>query len=217
MKKLQKIGGVSALIAAATYIFAMVLLSTTLAPIIDTKLSIGSYMKFLVDNESLIFIWHFAMYFVNGVALTILAIALYERLKEDAPQLIKIATGFGFIWITLIILSGLIVNYGNGILIDLYHKGSPNIDILKQVLETITNAIDSSDRLVGCLWIGLISLIALKNNKFPKFINIFGIIISIAGLIGTTIPTFVTIAYVFGAGAILFWIMVGCNMLFSKK
>ena len=98
MKSLQKAGGISAFIAAATYVFAMGLAASLLMPMLDSNLGFQEFMKFLVANQLLVFVWNFSMYFVNGICLTVLALALYERLKDDSPNLAKIATVFGLLW-----------------------------------------------------------------------------------------------------------------------
>lgn len=59
---LQKTGGISALVAAATYLFAMVLVFSILAPMADSSLSFEQYVEFYTANKTLIFIWHFAFF-----------------------------------------------------------------------------------------------------------------------------------------------------------
>jgi len=77
MKTFQKVGGISAIGAAATYLFAMGMAATVLNPMMVSTLSIQDYMSFLMSNRILVFIWHFAMYLVNGLCLIVLAFALY--------------------------------------------------------------------------------------------------------------------------------------------
>jgi hypothetical protein len=210
---LQKAGGISALIAAATYLFAMVLVFTILAPMADASLSFEKYVDFYTANKTLIFIWHFSMYLINGVCLVILALTLYERLKSDAPTIMKIATVLGLIWASFVFLSGFIVLYGTEAFINLNSKNPVQAETLKKTIETITLGIDYSDRFLGCLWVGLVSMAAFKTSTFPKLLNIFGIIISIFGLIGTVIPPLTAISYVFGIGAIIWWLCLGVFIL----
>ena len=213
MKNLQKAGGVSAIIAAATYLFAMALVVSMLKPMADSTLGFQEYMAFLIANRLLVFIWHFSMYLINGLCLTVLVLALYERLKNSSPSLAKIGSAFGLIWTAFVFLSGMIVNYGNESLIALYGRNQGQAEALKNALDTITMGIDSSDKYLGCLWVGLVSLAAFKNKVFPKTFNVFGLAISAAGLIGTMIPALVSISYVFGIGAIVWWLAVGIYML----
>jgi hypothetical protein len=213
MKNLQKAGGVTAIIAAATYLFAMGLVVSMLKPMADTTLGFNEYMAFLMANKVLVFIWHFSMYLVNGFCLTVLVLALYERLKNSSPRLAKIGSAIGLIWTAFVFLSGMITNYGTESLITLYGKNQGQAESLKNALDTITIGIDSSDKFLGCLWVGLVSLAAFTNRVFPKAFNVFGLAISAVGLIGTMIPPLVSISYVFGIGAIAWWLAVGIYML----
>jgi hypothetical protein len=207
MKNLQRAGGISALIAAATYVFAMGLAATLLMPILDSNLGFQEFMKFLVANKLLVFVWHFSMYFI------ILALALYERLKDDSPNLAKTATIFGFFWISFVFLSGLIMIHGTEVLINLYEKNQASAANLRLMIDTVTTGIDSSDKLLGCLWVGIVSLAAFQSRIFPRAVNIFGLVISLTGLIGTVIPALGFVSYVFGVGAIVWWLCIGVVML----
>jgi Domain of unknown function (DUF4386) len=213
MKNLQKAGGVSALIAAATYVFAMGLVASLLTPMLDSNFGFQEFMKFLVANQLLVSVWHFSMYFINGVCLTILALALYERLKDDSPNLAKIATVFGLLWTSFVFLSGLILTHGTQVLIDLYEKNQANAANLKLMIDTVTTGIDFSDKLLGSLWVGLVSLAAYQSKVFPRAVNVFGLVISLMGLIGTVIPALVFVSYIFGVGAIVWWLCIGIVML----
>ena len=171
MKNLQKAGGVSAIIAAATYLFAMGLAFSVLKPMADVSLGFQEYMAFLAANKLLVFVWHFVMYLVNGFCLTVVVLAIYERLNGSSPRLAKIASAFGFIWIAFVFLSGLIMNYGSEALITLYGKNQGQAESLRNALDTITMGIDSSDRFLGCLWVGLVSLAAFKNKAISQDIQ----------------------------------------------
>jgi hypothetical protein len=213
MKNLQKAGGICSLISSATYIFAMALILSILAPFADTNFSFQEYISFVTVNKTIIYIWHFSMYFINGICLTVLVVALYERLNNGSPYMAKIASVFGFIWAVFVFLSGLVNIFGSETVITLYAKNQNQAEILKQTLETISMSIDHSDKLLGCLWVGFVSIAALKNRILPKIANIFGIVMSIAGLIGIIIPSLLTVSYVFGVGIILWWLYIGIFML----
>jgi hypothetical protein len=210
---LQKAGGISALVASATYLFAMALVFTILSPMADSSLSFEQYVAFNAANKTLIFIWHFAMYLINGVCLVILALAFYERMKPEAPTLMKIATVLGLIWTAFVFLSGFVILYGTETVINLNGKNPVQAETLQKTIETITLGIDTSDKFLGCLWVGLVSIAAFKTGTFPKLLNIFGILISLLGLIGTVIPQLSNISYAFGVGAIIWWLGLGVFML----
>jgi hypothetical protein len=213
MKSLQKLGGIAAIVAAATYLFAMGLAVSVLKPMTDPGLGFQDYMAFLMANKPLVLIWHFSMYLINGCCLVVLVLAIRERLKNSSPILARIASTFGLIWTTFVFLSGFIMNYGMEALITLYGKSPAQAEALRNALDAITIGIDSSDKFLGCLWVGLASLAAFKGKAFPKIFNIFGVVISAAGLIGTTMPSLVSLSYLFGIGAIVWWLAVGTHML----
>jgi hypothetical protein len=213
MKTQSKAGGISAIIAAATYIFAIGLAGTVLSPMTDLSLGFKEYMTFLTANQTLIFIWHFAMYIINGVCLVFLALSLYDRLKDGAPMLARAATVFGFLWIALVFASGLITNYGTSALVNLYAVDPSRAESLKLALETITLGIDSSDKLLGCLWVGLSSLAAFKIRALPRAAAILGMLISVIGLLGSTVPALIAISYAFGVGVIVWWLWIGIALL----
>jgi hypothetical protein len=217
MKGLQKAGGICSLIASATYVFAMALVLSILTPFADTNLSFQEYVFFVTSNKTIIYIWHFSMYFINGICLTVLVVALYERLKNYSPYMAKLASIFGFTWIVFVFLSGLINIFGAETVITLYAKNQNQAEILKQTLETISMSIDHSDKSLGCLWVGFVSITAFKNKILPKIANIFGIVISIAGLIGIIITSLLTVSYVFGFGIIIWWLCIGIFMLHKQN
>jgi len=98
MTDFQKMGGVSALIGAATWVFGMVLLFTLLAPFATGDVDPG----FLADNQAIIYAWNIIIYVVFGVFLVVLLLALHERLKAGSPAMVQTATAFGLIWAAVV-------------------------------------------------------------------------------------------------------------------
>ncbi len=213
MRNLQKAGGAAALVAAATYLFALGLVVSVLGPMADPDLGFREHMAFLSAHKTLVLFWHSVMYFVNGISLAVLVPALYERLRPASPRLALIASVFGLLWTTFVFLSGVITNHGTEALLALHGRDPARAEALKLALDAVTLGIDSSDRLLGSLWVGLSSLAAFRGKELPRFLCVFGILIGAAGLVGTAIPAAVSIAYLFGVGAILWWAAAGIRML----
>jgi hypothetical protein len=213
MKNLQKMGGVAALIDAATYLVSMGLLFTLLAPMANTDLDFGQFMAFFMDNQTIVFIWHLIMYMVNGVFLVILALALYDRLKAGSPAMAQVATVLGLIWAVMVFASGLITNYGFEVIANLYGKDPAQAATLKLVLDTVTLGLDHSDRFLGCLWVLLVSWAALRSGALPKALNYLGLVIGVPGIISTVFPAANELAYAFGLGIIAWWVWLGIVML----
>ena len=213
MKTLQKMGGIAALIDAATYLVSLGLYFTLLAPMANTDLDFGQFMAFFIENQTIVFIWHLTMYMVNGVFLVILALALYERLKARSPAMAQTATVFGLIWAVLVFTSGLITNHGLNVVVDLYGKDPAQAATVKLLLDTVTLGIDSSDRFLGCLWVLLISWAAMRAEGLPKALNYLGMVLGVAGLISTAAPVLKELGVAFGLGIIVWWIWLGIVML----
>jgi hypothetical protein len=215
MKNLQKAGGISAIISAVSYVCAIGLYMTLMMPMADSNLGIHEYMAFFIPNKSLAFIWTFSMYIIHGASLVVLVPALHERLKNTSPRLALVASGFGFIWTSFVLLSGFITIWGNEALITLYGKNQDQAETFKNALTIITLGIDSSDRFLGSLWVGLVSLAAFKKKAFPETFNIFGLALgAVALLIGLIMPVNdMSASLLFGLGAIIWWLALGIHML----
>ncbi len=217
MKTLQKVGGIAALICAATYILAMGLVATRLTPMLDESLPYDQFMAFYLPNQTLIFIWHFAMYLVNGAFLTLLIVALTQRLKTDAPALALVAACFGLFWTGLVFASGFITLYGWETIGKLSATDPAQAALLRPVVYTISTGIDTSDRFLGCLWVLLTSWAALRTNQLARPLNYFGLIIGIAGLVSSLAPALNLLGFAFGIGVIVWWIWVGIVLLQSSR
>ena len=215
MKNLRKAGGISALLCAATYVFAIGLYLTTMMPLSDPGLGLDGYMAFLIGHRSLAFIWNFSMYIIHAACLVVLILALYERLKTAAPRLGLVASAFGLIWASFVFLSGFINLWGNEALIALFEKSPAQAESFKNSLTIITLGIDSSDRLLGSLWLGMVSLAALRKGLLPKALAILGMALGgLALILGLVLPTNDSSAsFLFGVGAVLWWLILGVFLL----
>ena len=217
MKTLQKAGGISALICAATYIQALVLLTTVLAPMANEAMTFDQFIAFFLPNQTLIFIWHFAMYLVNGAFLAILILALTERLKSDTPTLARVAACFGLLWTGLVFASGFITLYGWETISRLAATDPAQASLLRLVVDTVTGGIDHSDRFLGCLWVLLTSWAALRSGHLAKPLNLLGVAIGMAGIVSSVAPAMNALGYAFGLGVIVWWIWLGLMLLQSSR
>jgi hypothetical protein len=213
MKDLQKAGGLSALICAGTYILALGLLTTVLTPMADSSLPFDRFSSFFLAHKTLIFIWHFSMYLVNGTFLTVLIIALYQRLKIDAPALALAACCFGLFWTGLVFASGFITLYGWEVIGRLSTTDPAHASVLRLVVDTVTIGIDHSDRFLGCLWVLLTSWAALRTRELSRPLNILGFVIGATGIVSSIAPAFNELGYAFGVGVIIWWIWMGIVLL----
>ncbi len=216
MQTLQKIGGISALICAGTYIFALGLLTTVLTPMADNTLPFDQFITFFLPHQTLVFVWHFSMYLVNGTFLALLILALYQRFKTDAPALSLTAACFGLFWTGLVFASGFITLYGWEVIGKLSATDPAHASMLRLVVDTVTVGIDHSDRFLGCLWVSLTSWAALRTRQLSKPLNILGFVLGATGIISSVAPAFNELGYAFGVGIIVWWIWLGIVLLRAK-
>jgi hypothetical protein len=241
MKNLQKSGGLAALVSAASYVFAIGLYMTVMAPMGDPSLGIGEYFAFYGEHRAIVFVWTYSMYILHGASLIVLVLALRERLKEASPRLSLAAACIGFAWAGFVLLSGFINLWGAEALADLYPKNPGLAETLKEAIAMVALGIDSSDKCLGALWIGLSSLAALIALKakaapkalpgavqptaaqptaaLPKPLAVAGLVLGAAVFaIGLVLPANdPSASFAFGIGSIFWWTFLGLHMLRRQK
>ena len=217
MNTLHKVGGIAALICAATYLLAIGLVATLLTPMLDDSLTFAQFMAFYTPHQSLVYIWHFSMYLVNGTSLALLALALYQHLKTSAPALALVSACFGLIWTVLVFASGFISLYGYDAFAKLAVTDPNQAAALRLMVSTITNGIDSSDRFLGSLWLLLSSLTALRVRLLARPLNYFGLFIGSVGILSSLAPALTALGLAFGVEILVWWIWLGIVMLRSPQ
>jgi hypothetical protein len=211
VNNLQKWGGLAALGHAAAYVVGLVLGVTLIFPLLDANPD--QYLKFLADNQTLMYLWNLISYWGSAFTLVIMVLALYERLKAGAPALMQTATVFGVIWAGLIIASGNLMLRNLGVVAALYGKDPAQAQAAWATLEAVENGIVSGNELVGSLWVLLLSLAALKTGGLTRALNYLGIVLGIAGSL-TLVPALAeTMVMIFGPGMIVWSVWVGIVML----
>ena len=208
MNNFQKMGGVAALIAAATWVVDMALVSTILAPFATGEEDPG----FLADNQAIIYIGNVIIYLVFGVFLVVLLLALYERLKAGSPAIVQTATAFGLIWAAVVFASGMVFNIGMETVIDLYGKDPAQAESVWLAVNAVHIGLGSGDEIVGALWVLLLSWAALRAGGLPRALNYLGVLTGVSGLL-TLVPALEGIGFFFGLGLIVWFVWLGIVML----
>jgi hypothetical protein len=213
MNNLQKMGGVAALIEAATFVVGLGLAVTLLAPYMTGDLDPVQTAAFLVDNQSIMYLWNQIIFVVFGVFLVILALALYERLKAGSPAMAQTATAFGLIWAGLMFASGMVFNIGLlGTVVDLYGQDPVQAGTVGLAIRSVEEGLGGGNEIVGSLWVLLVSWAALQGGGLPRALNYFGVLVSVAGLL-TVVPSLEVLGFIFGLGSIGWFVWLGIVML----
>jgi len=215
MKNLQKMGGIAALCEAASYIIAMVGYLVVLGTLsdVDPVQQVAS----LVENQAFYYLLNLIAYVFWGFFMVALALALYQRLKAGSPALAQIATAIGLIWATVIVASGIISNYGMGVVIDLYRTDPAQAATVWLAISSVADGLSGgSGEIIGGPWVLLVSWAALRTGEFPKALNYFGVVLGMAGILSTIPALFMTLVLVFGIGKIVWLIWLGIVMLRNR-
>ena len=143
MKSLLKMGGIAALISAATNLFALVVFATILVPngVGSEPLDLGKIVAFLADNQAFMRVFDIVIYLVFGVSLIFLSLALYERLKAGSPALAQAVTTFGLIYAVLVIVVGTLEISNLSIVVKLYGENPAQAATVWLTLDSVATGL----------------------------------------------------------------------------
>ncbi|MGA7397252.1 MAG: DUF4386 family protein [Solirubrobacterales bacterium] len=212
----QKIGGIAALIEAATFIFGFVLLLGLLTDYTTGSPSVTESVEFVVDNQGPLFAWYLAIYIFFGVALVPLVIAMYERIRAGSLILAQTAAVFGFIWAVLVLASGMIAIIGLDTVSELSSSNPGQAEAVWSSLDAVQNALGGGNEIVGGIWILLVSVGAMRAASMPNVLNYLGMIAGIAGIV-TIVPALEDVGAIFGLGLIVWFIWAGLRMIRGRS
>jgi len=207
----QKAGGLAALFLAAAYLLAMPFFLL----LVDYHSAVGPAAKVasLAANHGAMQVMYLITYVIFGIALAILALALYERLKPAAPALMQTATAVGLIWAVLLIASGLVFNAGMGAVVTLYPSNPAQAVSMWQAIEPVSDGLSCVDgEILGGLWVLLVSIAGLRVGGFSRALGWFGVMVGAIGL-ASMIPPLTDLAILFGLAQIGWFAWLGVTML----
>jgi hypothetical protein len=207
---LQKMGGIAALIQAATYVVGIVLMLTLPGSMEDIEPI--QKVAFLADHQAITYIANLFIYVVAGVFLVVLSLALYERLKAGSPAVVRTATAFGLIWAGVVIAAGMVFNIGLGTVVALYGKDPAQAATVWLAISSVHEGLEGGNVILGSLWTLLASWAALRAGGLPKVLSYLGAVIGVAGLL-SVVPALEALMFVFGLGGIVWFAWLGIVML----
>ena len=207
----QRAGGFAALYLAAAFVAAMpyFLVFVKYPSVVDP----AEKVAMLVGNQGSMRVMYLVSYILFGIVLAVLALALYARLKDDAPILAQAATAVGLIWAVLLVASGLVFNAGMAAVAGLHVTDPAQAVAAWQAIEPVAQGLGGSGgELLGGLWVLLLSVAALRAGGLPKVLNWFGVAIGAVGVL-SVVPSLSDAAYGFGLLVIVWFAWLGIAML----
>ena len=214
MLNLQKSGGLAALILAATYIIGF----TIFLGFIDRTGYEGTAgdIRFLADNLQLMNFAMLLLYIVAGCALVVLGLALHHRLKPHTGPGLQVAGAFAIIWATIVLASGMVGLIGMEQIVDLAKTEPEQAASAWVAIAVVQDALGGGIELVGGVWIVLISAFALSAHQLPRWLNILGMVVGLAGIL-SVFPGLSDAVDIFGLGQIVWFIWAGIDLLRTRE
>ncbi len=213
MKSLQKIGGIAALIGAATNLPAIVVFLAILAPTGYGSDDPGQVVAFLADNQAFIRVWYLIIYLVFGVGMIFLSQALYERLKAGSPALAQTLITLGLIWAVLIIVNGTLSINNVSTVVKLYGENPAQAATVWLTLDSVETGLGANggETMVSALWLLLLGWVALRARELPRILNYLGGVTGAAGILSVVFQP--ALAAVYGVGLIIWFVWLGVVLL----
>jgi hypothetical protein len=217
MNNLQKMGGIAALIGAATNLLGLGVFLTLLAPKgygskdLDDP---GQIVAFLADNQAIMRVWYQITFLVFGVCLIFLSLALYERLKAGSPARAQAVTTFGLIYAVLVIVIGTLSINNLSTVVKLYGENPARAATVWLTLDSVETGLGAGggETIVTALWFLLLSWAALRARELPRVLNYLGVVIGVAGILSVVLASLDLMA-VSGLGLIIWFVWLGIVML----
>lgn len=214
---LARIGGLAALLCAATYLFGFALLVTVLAPLgfgsnaVDPR----AVADFIATGGGLLIAWNTVIYVVNALALAVLVVALAERLAPATAGWAAVTRAYGLIWAALVLAAGMIANVAIERTGVLYAADPQAAAELWSVLHAVELGLGGGNEIAGGVWILCVSLAGLTGQTIARPVAALGVLTGGAGF-ATIWPALGDAAgAIFGLGAIAWFIAVGALLLMS--
>ncbi len=215
---LQKIGGLAALVCAATYLFGFIFLFTVLAPLGfgsgDTDAS--AVVSFIDAKPGMLIMFNTVIYILNAFALAVLVVALDARLKSSTPDWAAITRALGLMWATLVLGAGMMANVTVEHAANLFPIDPAQAANDWALLQLVESGLGGGNEIAGGVWILLVSIAGMMGRSLGKISIGLGLLTGAGGL-ATLVPAIGDVAgAVFGLGAIAWFIAVGLSLTFSR-
>ena len=210
----QKAGGMAALYLALALLTAMPYFLLVVDYLSAT--TAAAKVALVVGNYPSLYAMYLVTYVFYGIALGVLAFALYDRLRAAAPSTVRIATAVGLLWAFALVTSGMVFNYGMTTIVALAKTDLAQARLAWQAIEPVAQGLGGAGgEVLGGLWVLLVSWVALRSGALPKALGWLGVAIGVVGL-ASVVPPLHDAAIAFGLLQIVWFVWVGVVLMTTK-
>jgi hypothetical protein len=211
MQSTQRLGGIGALIAAGTFVVGLAMFATIFMDFVNAT-DPSAAVEFIVDNPLPLYVWNIVIHIVFGIALVPLVLAIGDRLRTAHSPLARVSSVFGLIWSGVIIATGMILNIAYTTVSDLQGTDPEMASSVWASLDAVTNGLGGGNEVLGGIWVLGISVVALRERLFARWINYLGVVMGVSALL-TVVPALEDVGAVFGLGLIVWFAAVGSTLI----
>lgn len=216
MNNSQKIGGIAALVGAATNLLGLGVFLIVLAPqgYGSETLNPNQIVTFLTNNQAIMRLWYQIIYLAFGVCVMILSLALYERLKPGSPVLAQAVMVFGLVWAAFVIAIGMLSINNLSTVANIYGEEPAQAAVVWLALDSVETGLGAGggETVVTALWFLLVSWAALQAGELARAQNYLGVVVGVAGLLSVVLAL-VDLMAISGLGLIVWLVWLGVVML----
>ncbi|MBU2115059.1 MAG: hypothetical protein KKE94_14945 [Gammaproteobacteria bacterium] len=211
---LIRAGGIAAIGMALCYISVAVIFFGLLAVPAGLD-SLGRLQFYLQQEYLLVAIGWGIGYLLFGVLLAILLQALRQAMPPNQSGIAALAERFGNAWVVLMLASGMVALISMDMTLRLLDSSTEQALALYNTGNLLTNALGGGIELVGGLWVLLLSIAGLQQQRFAKALHLLGLIVGSLGIL-TVLHSVPYLKDAFGITQLIWFIWLGTALLRRK-
>ena len=208
---LIRAGGFAAIGMALCYISVAVIFFGLLAVPAGLD-SLGRLQFFLQQEYLLVAIGWGIGYLLFAVLLAILLQALRQVMPPNQSAFAALAERFGNVWLVLMMASGMVALVSMDMTLRLLDSSTEQALALYNTGNLLTNALGGGIELVGGLWVLLLSIAGLQQQRFGKALHLLGLVVGNLGIL-TVLHTVPYLKDAFGITQLIWFIWLGVSLL----
>ena len=147
-----------------------------------------------------------------GVLLAILLQALRQAMPQNQSVIAALAERFGNVWLVLMLATGMAALIGLDMIFRLVDSAPEQALALYHSRNLITEALGGGIELVGGLWVLLLSIAGLQQQRFARPLHLLGLLVGSLGIL-TVLHTLPYLKEAFGLLQLIWFIWLGMVLL----
>ena len=207
---LLRFGGLAAIGMALCYVAVAVVFFGMLS--MPAGLDSAGKIQYLQQHHLLIASGYGIGYLLFGVLLAIVLQALHQMFANTSSAVTALAERFGNVWLVLMLASGMVALIGLQMVFRLIETDPQQAVALYNTRNLLTEALGGGIELVGGLWVLLLSIAGLQQQRFGKAMHLLGLVVGALGIL-TVMHTLPYLKDAFGITQLIWFIWLGITLL----